>query len=209
MASVTRDSALYAQIYTNKYLTENAYQLGGRAYPIAFQHTVVSGEAGGASAGVSDIVNLCVLPKDVMVVALDVASENIWASVGVTGTYSIGDSGQVDRYMKATKSYTAGPVGGPIATQGDLRAEDALADRDVAGAFERDDRKQRELRVLHVDAEAVARNAQILGVQQRVSITGPGIHLQFEVGLEVEKARHAKGGGPHVQRSPNLQHQAH
>jgi|SRR5438874_3727872 len=121
MASVTRDSALYAQIYTNKYLTENAYQLGGRAYPIAFQHTVVSGEAGGASAGVSDIVNLCVLPKDVMVVALDVASENVWASVGVTGTYSIGDSGQVDRYMKATKSYTAGPVGGPIATQGDLR----------------------------------------------------------------------------------------
>ena len=121
MASVTRDSALYAQIYTNKYLTENAYQLGGRAYPIAFQHTVVSGEAGGASAGVSDIVNLCVLPKDVMVVALDVASDNIWASVGVTGTYSIGDSGQVDRYMKATKSYTAGPVGGPIATQGDLR----------------------------------------------------------------------------------------
>src|SRR5437016_3244372 len=121
MTVTNRDSALYARVYTNKYLAEQAYDLGGRAYPIPFQHTVVSGETGGASAGVSDTVNLCILPKDVMVVALDIAAENVWASVGITGTFSIGDAGQVDRYMKATKSYTAGPVGGPIATQGDLR----------------------------------------------------------------------------------------
>lgn len=113
----TRNSALYLQKYVNKFLTVDARDGSGRLVPIPFLHTVVSGETGGASAGVQDIVNLCVLPAFCVVFGLQFAAENIFASVGVNGTFQIGDATVADRFMVATELYTAGNRGGPISTE--------------------------------------------------------------------------------------------
>lgn len=122
--ATTRNSTLYTKLHVNKYLGD-ARDVGGRAYPIPFEHTVVSGETGGASAGVQDKVNLCVLPANSMVVALDFVANALWASAGTNGTLQLGDSGDDDRYLTATELYTASP-GGPIATEGMKRG--GLAD---------------------------------------------------------------------------------
>ncbi len=114
MAVTNRNSALYTKLHVNKYLA-NAVDRGGRVVPIQFAHTVVSGETGGASAGVRDTVNLCVLPADCMVIALMLEANDLWASAAVNGTLQLGDSGDDDRYMIATELYTA--AGGPIAAQ--------------------------------------------------------------------------------------------
>ena len=111
MAATTRNSTLYANLHVNKYLGD-ARDRGGRVVPIPFAHTVVSGEVGGASAGVQDLVNLCVLPAFCMVLALFIVADNIWASAGANGTLQLGDSGDDDRYMVATELYTS--TGGPI-----------------------------------------------------------------------------------------------
>lgn len=116
MAATTRDSVLYAKISTNKYLSMGD-AVGGRVVPIPFKHTVVSGETGGASAGVQDKVNLCVIPKDCTVLTLFWTANALWASAGTNGTLQFGDSGDDDRYLTATELYTATP-GGPIATEG-------------------------------------------------------------------------------------------
>jgi hypothetical protein len=115
---------LYTKLFVNKYLGD-ARDQGGRVVPIPFEHTVVSGETGGASAGVQDLVNLCVLPANCEVVNLEFVAEALWASAGVNGTLQLGDSGDDDRYLTATELYTATP-GGPIATEGMKRS--GLAD---------------------------------------------------------------------------------
>ena len=101
-----RNSTLYTKLHVNKYLGKTQDE-GGRAYPIPFQHTVVSGETGGASAGVRDTVNLCVLPANCMVVGLTISANDLWASAGTNGTLQLGDSGDDDRYMIASEFYTA------------------------------------------------------------------------------------------------------
>ena len=111
----TRDSTLYDSVYVKKYITDPRDR-GGRAVPIPFAHTVVAGETGGASAGVQDAVNLCVLPANCEVVGLDFASNDVWASAAVNGTLQIGDSGDDDRYMIAVELYTA--AGSPITGDG-------------------------------------------------------------------------------------------
>ena len=113
--ATTRSSTLYTKLHVNKY-PPAATDLGGRAYPIPFSHTVVSGETGGASAGVQDKVNLCVIPKGAMVVGLEFVSNDVWASAGVNGTLELGDSGDTDRYLVATELYTA--LGSPITGDG-------------------------------------------------------------------------------------------
>lgn len=113
--ATTRNSTQYASIHVSKYI-QDARDIRGRVHPIPFEHTVVSGETGGASAGVQDMVNLCVLPARCKVVGLEVKADNVWASAGVNGTFQIGDSGDDDRYLVATELYTAS--GGPIATEG-------------------------------------------------------------------------------------------
>lgn len=118
MAVTNRNSTLYTKLFVTKSIA-NATDLRGRVVPIPFKHTVVSGETGGASALVRDTVNLCVIPADYMVIDLQLAAENIWASAGVNGTLQLGDSGDDDRYIVAAESYTA--AGGPIATEGGLR----------------------------------------------------------------------------------------
>ena len=119
--ATTRSSTQYTNLYTNKYLGTTATGPRGRVVPIPFTHTVVSGETGGASAGVQDLVNLCVIPKGAMVVGLELVSEALWASAGVNGTLQLGDSSDDNRYLTATELYTATP-GGPIATEGMKRS---------------------------------------------------------------------------------------
>ena len=114
MTVTNRNSTLYTKLRVNKYLALPTDD-GGRVYPIPFSHTVVAGETGGASAGARDTVNLCVIPKDAMVIALMLGANALWASAGADGTLQLGDSGDDDRYMIATELYTA--AGGPIATQ--------------------------------------------------------------------------------------------
>lgn len=116
-----RNSTLYSNLHVSKYLAD-ARDLRGRVVPIYFSHTIVSGETGGASAGVQDSVNLCVLPADCRVIGLDFQSQNLWASAGVNGTLQIGDSGDNDRYMAATELYTAN--GSPLATEGEDKRTD-------------------------------------------------------------------------------------
>jgi len=119
MTVTNRNSTLYTKLNVNKYLGD-ARDYGGRVVPIPFQHTVVSGETGGASAGVRDTVNLCVLPANCMVVGMEFSAENLWGTSTSNGTLSLGDSGDDDRYLIAAELYTA--AGGPIATEGGLRA---------------------------------------------------------------------------------------
>lgn len=116
MATVTRNSALYTRVYVNKYLSDSRDH-AGRFLALPFNHTVVSGETAGASAGVQDHVNLLVIPAFAMVFAIFWTADALWASVGVNGTLEIGDSGDQDRYVTATELYTATP-GGPISTEG-------------------------------------------------------------------------------------------
>jgi hypothetical protein len=106
--ATTRNATLYKRLHVDKYPGAAAWDRGGRAVPIPFEHTVVSGETGGASAGTQDKVNLCVIPANSMVVGLDFNANNIWASAGTNGTLQLGDSGDDDRYLIATEAYTAG-----------------------------------------------------------------------------------------------------
>ena len=115
MTVTNRNSTLYNKLHVNKYLNTDARDRDGRIVPITFAHTVVSGETGGASAGVRDTVNLCVLPANCIVLALMFAANDLWVSAAVNGTIQIGDSGDDDRYMIGTECYTA--AGSPIATQ--------------------------------------------------------------------------------------------
>ena len=119
MAVTNRNSTLYTKLSVNKYLGD-ARDVGGRAVPIPFEHTIVSGETGGASAGVRDTVNLCVFPANCMVVGLEFSSNGLWASAGANGTLQLGDTGDDDRYMIATELYTAAgsPVGSDFKHQG-------------------------------------------------------------------------------------------
>ena len=122
--ATTRSSTLYTNQVTNKYL-QDARDYKGRLVPIWFEHTVVSGETGGASAGVHDKVNLCVLPANCKVVGLDFVSNDVWASAALNGTLQLGDSGDDDRYMVATELYTA--AGSPITGDGKQVAQLAFA----------------------------------------------------------------------------------
>ena len=106
MTVVNRNSTKYLKLSVNKYLGD-ARDSGGRLVPIPFEHTVVSGETGGASAGVRDTVNLCVLPANCEVNHMVFHSNALWASAGTNGTLQIGDSGDDDRYMVATELYSA------------------------------------------------------------------------------------------------------
>lgn len=105
-----RNSTLYTNLEVNKYLGD-ARDRGGRVVPIPFQHTVVSGELGGASVGVSDEVNLCVLPANCEVVGFEEQHEAMGASAGTGVTMRVGDSGAVARYMVSVDADLAGGIG--------------------------------------------------------------------------------------------------
>ena len=123
MAATTRNSTLYANLYVNLYLGD-ARNIRGRVQPFPFSHTVISGETGGASAGVQDKVNLTVIPKGYEVIDLIFKSNALWASAGTNGTLQIGDSGDDDRYMTATELYS---TESPLPSEGTVRVGLAFA----------------------------------------------------------------------------------
>ena len=112
MAATTRDSTSYSLLDIASYLQDARDRGGPRAIPIPFIHTVVSGEIGGASAGVQDLVNLCVIPAFAEVVGFFLTREALGASAGAGVTLRVGDSSDDDRYMIATDSDVAGDVEG-------------------------------------------------------------------------------------------------
>ena len=105
-----RDSTLYGKLHTNKYIGD-ARDRGGRAVPIPFEHTVVSGELGGASAGLSDEVRLCVLPANCEVVGFEAIWEAMSISGGLNLTIEIGDASDINRFMASTDADLAGGIG--------------------------------------------------------------------------------------------------
>ncbi len=102
-----RDSVKYASIRVNAPLIADPRDEGGRAVPITFEHTVVSGELGGASAGASDEVNLCVVPAHARVVGFEMQHNGVGASAGSGATFDIGDTGDPNR-LYATGSNPEG-----------------------------------------------------------------------------------------------------
>jgi len=111
-----RNSTQYADINVNAPQIATARQEGGRVVPVTFTHTVVSGELGGASVGVSDEVRLCVLPANCRVVGFEMVHDGVGASAGAGATIEIGDSADVNRFYISG----ANPEG---------------VDEDVAGGF--------------------------------------------------------------------------
>ena len=104
-----RNSTIYLNKDVNKYAYD-ARDFGGRVVKIKIKHTVVSGELGGASAGVSDEVNLCTLPANCEVFDFFLDHEAMGASAGAGVTAEVGDSGDVNRYMTSTDVDAAGQV---------------------------------------------------------------------------------------------------
>lgn len=93
--ATARESVNYASAYTNKYL-QDARTLRGRAVPMDISFLTVSATATG------DTYKVGVIPANAKVVGLEVVGEGLSASAGVNGSVKIGDSGDDDRYMKAT-----------------------------------------------------------------------------------------------------------
>lgn len=90
-----RSSTLYSEYDTNKYVPD-ARDRHGRVVPIYFEITIVS------ASNIGDTYNLFVLPKGWSVAGLFCTTNGLAASGGVGCTFQIGDSGDDDRYMKAT-----------------------------------------------------------------------------------------------------------
>jgi len=96
MGAVTRDSTLYTNVYVDANVAD-ARDGQGRAVPLPFEHTVVTEVS-------TDIVNLITLPANCEVVGFDFNTDG----VGGTGTtITIGDAGDVDRFMLALDVDTA------------------------------------------------------------------------------------------------------
>ncbi len=121
--ATTRNSTLYANLFVNLYLGDSR-NIRGRVQPFPFSHTVISGETGGASAGVQDKVNLTVIPKAYEVIDLIFKSNALWGSAGTNGTLQIGDALDDDRYMTATELYSAES---PLPSEGTVRTGLAFA----------------------------------------------------------------------------------
>ena len=100
MAATNRESTLYTNRYTNKYLAD-ARDFGGRVVPIKFELTVVSASAA------SDTYDLFQIPANWSVAYLFGRTEAMGASAGSSVDLIIGDSGDDDRMVKATDSDAA------------------------------------------------------------------------------------------------------
>ncbi len=97
VTGAVRDSTRYSNVHTNAYPSD-ARDLQGRVTIVPFSHTVVSGELGGASAGISDEVNLCVIPANSEVLGMFVTHEAMGATTTAGVTIDIGDTGDPNRY---------------------------------------------------------------------------------------------------------------
>lgn len=91
--ATARESTNFANLYTNKYLSDI---VRGRVFPLYMEATVVSVSATG------DSYKLTRIPAYARVVGLEFSTNGLAASAGVGVTVKLGDSGDDDRYMAAT-----------------------------------------------------------------------------------------------------------
>lgn len=104
MGAVNRDSTIYGNRYTNKYLGD-ARTGFGNLVPFPFELTVVS------ASTVGDTYNLFVLPANWRMTFLFCTTDGLGASAGAGRTLSIGDSGSATRFMLATDFDVSGAQG--------------------------------------------------------------------------------------------------
>ncbi len=95
MGATARDSTLYTNYETNKYVPD-ARDRHGRVIPVYFELTVISASAG------SDTYKLFQLLAAWSVLGLFCTTNGLGASAGTGTTCQIGDSGNDARYMAAT-----------------------------------------------------------------------------------------------------------
>ena len=95
MGAVLRDTTIYTSAFVNKYV-QDARDVGGRAVPLPFELTVISGATDG------DTYNLTVIPANAKVVGLECTTDGLGDSAGAGVNFTIGDSGDPNRYMAAT-----------------------------------------------------------------------------------------------------------
>lgn len=110
MAATNRNSTLYLNHDVNKEPAD-ARDRYGRVVPLRLAHTVVTGEDS------DDTVNLGVIPANWEVVFLRAITDGLGVSAGAGVAPAIGDSGDADRYMKAT-DFDAAEASGLLAFAG-------------------------------------------------------------------------------------------
>ena len=110
----TTNSTQYASIHVNAPKVGDPRQDGGRVVPITFIHTVASGETGGASAGASDEVRLCVVPAHASVLYCFETHEAMGATTTAGVTMTIGDADDPNRYVDQADADAAGNNAGII-----------------------------------------------------------------------------------------------
>jgi len=92
--ATARESTLYANLHTNKYLGDGR-DYGGRSVRQIISVTVVS------AAAVNDTYKVCKLPANCRMVDAKVVGSGNGASAGAGVTVAVGDAGVADRYIKA------------------------------------------------------------------------------------------------------------
>ena len=104
MGAVNRDSTIYLNRYTNKYLGD-ARTGFGNPVPFPFEVTTVS------VSTVGDTYNLFVLPAFWRMLFLFATTDGLGASAGAGRTASIGDAGSATRFMLASDFDVSGAQG--------------------------------------------------------------------------------------------------
>lgn len=95
MGAVTRDTTLYTNKVTNKYLQDQRDH-DGRSVRVPFEVTIQS------ASSAADVYRLMVLPPLVEVTGLYAITDGLGASAGSSVDVIIGDADNDDRYMAAT-----------------------------------------------------------------------------------------------------------
>lgn len=95
MAATARDSTLYTNYVTNKYIPDPRDRFG-TIQRVHFGATIVS------ASNIADTYSLFVIPNGYKVSALMATTNGLGASAGAGCTAQIGDSGDDDRLMAAT-----------------------------------------------------------------------------------------------------------
>jgi hypothetical protein len=110
MGAVNRDTTLYTNYETNKYVPD-ARDRYGRVVPVYFAVTVIS------ASTADDTYNLFTLLANWAVCGLFCTTNGLGGSAGSGVTFQIGDSGSATRYMAAT-DFDAANAQGSLAYTG-------------------------------------------------------------------------------------------
>lgn len=98
--ATTRNSLQYAKLYVNKYLAKST-DFGGLTLRLPFDHTHPSATVAG------DIVNLCVIPANHVVVDMSLSREAMTSTAVIIGTPDL-----TNRFMQSQSWAARGQVTG-------------------------------------------------------------------------------------------------